>query len=131
MVRAIHDYVAANDEELSFKKYDLMTLLGVFDVTSDGIWVPVDEDMMEDSKKDEKNQQEGGSPGMKAGESTVEDFDRYRMLWLKVSLTRKSEGGGTVTNVGKIPGSFSSHPLNSSLTLSHQHNKKATLLQKM
>jgi len=101
MVRAIQDYVAANDDELSFKKYDLMTLLGVFDVTSDGIWVSIDEDMMEDSKKDEKSQQESG---IKAGDSTVEDFDRYRMLWLKVSLTRKSEGGGTVTNVGKIPG---------------------------
>jgi hypothetical protein len=94
MVRAIYDFIAANTQELSFKKYDLMAI----DLhPKDRYPVPFDEDDRI-SDHDESGEAEGGEG------NTMDASQRSnRGRWWKASLTRRSTTGGTTTLTGWIP----------------------------
>ncbi len=89
MVRAKFDYVGANAQELSFKKYDLMAI-----ELHPREKYPIPFDASED---------DDGDDGEQAAIAAAERADATRGQWWKASLTRRSTTGGTTTVSGWIP----------------------------
>lgn len=93
MVRAKFDYVGANAQELSFKKYDLMAI-----ELHPREKYPIPFDASEDDDGDD-----GDGNGEQAAMAAAERADATRGQWWKASLTRRSTTGGTTTVSGWIP----------------------------
>lgn len=85
MVRANYDYIAANEQELSFKKYDLMAV----DLHAKGTYPSFDLASQEIIVTDTSNK------------AVLRRVKKGR--WWKASLTRRSTTGGTTTLSGWIP----------------------------
>jgi hypothetical protein len=90
MVRANFDYVGANAQELSFKKYDLMAV----DLhPKEKYPVPFDSD------GDDEDEDDGQAPSADGTDGKI----GAKAGWWKASLTRRSTTGGTTTVSGWIP----------------------------
>jgi len=103
MVRALYNFVATNDNEISFKEYDLMSVIKKVDIcitrfamlTSlqqggrmDGEWETDFEDLGLSKKEREKKKRE-----QEKREREEFPAEGERFYWWKASLTRRAKDG--------------------------------------